>query len=79
MCIVCLKAICKIVKNDCYCCHVYLCLSLCLPTCLSICLSTWSNSAPTEWIFIKFDIWGFFILFLFIIIIIIIVAPWMLL
>jgi len=25
--------------------------------CLSVCLSTWKNSAPTGWIFMKFEIW----------------------
>jgi hypothetical protein len=27
---------------------------------LSVRLSAWNNSAPTEWIFMKFDIWWFF-------------------
>jgi hypothetical protein len=27
---------------------------------LSVCPSAWNNSAPTGWIFMKFDIWGFF-------------------
>jgi hypothetical protein len=38
------------------------CLSLCLSfrLRLSVCLSAWNNSAPTERIFMKFDIWVFF-------------------
>jgi hypothetical protein len=28
---------------------------VCLYICLSVCPSTWNNSAPTGWIFIKFD------------------------
>jgi hypothetical protein len=27
-----------------------------MSVCLSVCPSTWSNSAPTGWIFMKFDI-----------------------
>jgi ABC-type phosphate transport system ATPase subunit len=37
-----------------------LCLSLCLAACLSICPSARNNLPPTEWIFMKFDIWGIF-------------------
>jgi hypothetical protein len=29
-------------------------------SCLSVCLSVWNNSAPTGWIFVKFDIWVLF-------------------
>jgi hypothetical protein len=27
---------------------------------MSVCPSAWNNSAPTGWIFMKFDIWAFF-------------------
>ena len=27
---------------------------------MAVCLPAWNNSAPTGWIFIKFDIWVFF-------------------
>jgi len=27
---------------------------------MSVCLSGWNSSAPTGWIFMKFDIWVFF-------------------
>jgi hypothetical protein len=40
------------------------CLSVCLPSCLSVRPSVrpsaCNNSAPTERIFMQFDIWGFF-------------------
>jgi hypothetical protein len=44
------RCVCKIVKCDCWLCHV----------CLSLCLSTWSSAAPTWWIFMKFYIGVFF-------------------
>ena len=36
------------------------CLYVCLSLCLSVCLSILNKSAPTGWIFIKFDIGVFF-------------------
>jgi hypothetical protein len=33
--------------------------SSCLSVNPSVCMSAWNNSAPTEWIFMKFDIWVF--------------------
>ena len=35
-------------------------ISVRLPACLLFCQSAWNNSAPTGWIFIKFNIWVFF-------------------
>jgi hypothetical protein len=31
----------------------------CLPVRLTVCPSAWNNSAPTERVFMKFDIWVF--------------------
>ena len=35
-------------------------ISVCLPVRLPACTSAWNNSAPTERIFVKFDVWKFF-------------------
>jgi len=35
-------------------------ISFVMSVCLSVCPSAWNTSAPTEWIFIKLDIWTFF-------------------
>jgi len=44
----------KIAKSD------YELRYVCLCVCLSIRLSAWNTSAPTGWIFVKFDVWVFF-------------------
>jgi hypothetical protein len=41
--------------------HLQICKKrLLAASCPSLCLSTWNNSDPTGWIFMKFDIRGFF-------------------
>jgi len=39
---------------------MYVCMYVRMYVCMYVCPSAWNNLVPTAWIFIKFDICGFF-------------------